>query len=153
MIQQVESSANKMLESMPYGPDRDILKFKLADIMRRVGAVNEKSTERKDTLDLIQPLAEQYHDSLHAFLPYLDGAEEKLEALKRVPRDEERAAQHKADTRVMCKPRVLDVLQSVSFCCFQLVWVRVGCEDLNQPPLNKDDSIRVVRYMYLKLSL
>ena len=98
--------------------------------MRRVGAVTDKSTERKDTLDSIQPLAEQYHDSLHAFLPYLDGAEEQLEALKRVPRDEESAAQHKAATQVMCKPHVVDVLGSVSFCCFQLVKDRVGCEDL-----------------------
>ena len=100
MIQQVESNVNKMLESMPYGPERDILKFKLADINRRVAAVTEKSTERKDTLDSIQPLADQYHDALHAFLPYLDGAEDKMESLKKVPHDEESAARHKADTQV-----------------------------------------------------
>lgn len=100
VIQQVESNANKMLESMPYGPDRDVLRAKLADITRRVAAVTEKSTERKDTLDSLQPLTEQYHDALHAFLPYLDGAEDKVETLKRVPRDEDSAARHKADTQV-----------------------------------------------------
>ena len=101
MIQQVESEGHKMLESMPYGPDRDVLKFKLADIIRRVSTVTEKSTERKDTLDSIQPLAEQYHDALHAFLPYLDGAEEKMESLKKVPRDEQSAAQHKTESQVI----------------------------------------------------
>ena len=100
MIQQVENNANEMLESMPYGPEHDVLKCKLADITRRVGAVNEESTERKHILDSIQPLAEQYHDAMSAFLPYLDGAEDKVESLKRVPRDEESATQQKAEAQV-----------------------------------------------------
>ena len=86
--------------SMPHGPDRDVLKYKLADIDRRFTAVSDKSTERKHTLDSIQPLAEQYHDVMNAFLVYLDGAEDKLESLKKVPRDEESAARHKADAQV-----------------------------------------------------
>ena len=101
MIQQVESHANKVLESMPLGPDRDILKFKLADVSRRMAAVTEKSTERKETLNSIQPLAEKYHDSLHAFLPYLEGAEDKMESLKTVPHDKESTARHKTDSQVM----------------------------------------------------
>lgn len=85
---------------MPYGPDRDVLKYKVADIDRRFTAVSEKSTQRKQTLDSIQPLVEQYHDVMNAFLLYLDGAEDKLESLKRVPRDEESAVRHKSETQV-----------------------------------------------------
>ena len=101
MIQQVQSHVNIIMESMPLRPDRDVLKLKLADIARRVAAITEKTTKRKDTLHSIQPLAGQYHDSLHAILPYLDGAEDKLESLKAVPRDEASAAQHKMDAQVM----------------------------------------------------
>lgn len=100
MIQQVDSTANNVMMAMPYGPDRDVLKYKLVDIDRRFTAVSEKSTQRKQTLDSIQPLAEQYHDVMNAFLLYLDGAEDKLESLKRVPRDEESAVRHKADAQV-----------------------------------------------------
>ena len=100
MIQQVESNATKAIMSMPYGPDRDVLKYKLADVDRRFTAVSEKSTQRKQTLDSIQPLTVQYHDVMNAFLIYLDGAEDKLESLKKVPCDEESAARHKADTQV-----------------------------------------------------
>lgn len=100
MIQQVESNATNVMMSMPYGPDRDVLKYKLADIDRRFTAVSEKSTQRKQTLDSIQPLTEQYHDVMNAFLIYLDSAEDKLESLKRVPRDEEGTARHKADAQV-----------------------------------------------------
>lgn len=100
MIQQVESNANQVLESMPYGPERDILKCKLVDISRRVLAVNEKSTERKQTLDSVQPLVEQYRDALSAFLPYLDGAEDKLESLKKVSCDEESAVSQNTEAQV-----------------------------------------------------
>ena len=100
MIQQVESNAANAMASMPYGPDRDVLKYKLADIDRRFTAVSEKSTQRKQTLDSIQPLTEQYHEVVNAFLIYLDSAEDKLESLKKVPRDEEGAARHKADAQV-----------------------------------------------------
>lgn len=100
MIQQVETNATNMMVSMPYGPDRDVLKYKAADIDRRFTAVTDKSTQRKQALDSIQPLAEQYHDVMHAFVLYLDGAEDKLESLKRVPRDEETAARRKTDAQV-----------------------------------------------------
>ena len=103
MIQQVESNATNVMMSMPCGPDRDVLKYKLADIGRRFTAVSEKSTQRKQTLDSIQPLTEQYHDVMNAFLIYLDSAEDKLELLKRVPRDEEDAARHKVDAQVTRK--------------------------------------------------
>ena len=100
VIQQVESNANQVLESMPYGPERDILKCKLVDISRRVSAVNEKSTERKQALDSVQPLIEQYRDALNAFLPYLDGAEDKLESLKKVSCDEESVVSQNAEAQV-----------------------------------------------------
>jgi len=102
-IQQVESNATNAIMSMPYGPDRDVLKYKLADIERRFTAVSEKSSQRKQTLDSIQPLTEQYHDVMNAFFIYLDGAEDKLESLKKVPCDEEGAARHKADAKVTRK--------------------------------------------------
>lgn len=100
MIQQVQSNATNAVTSMPYGPDRDVLKYKLADIDRRFSAVSEKSTQRKQTLDSIQPLTEQYREVMNAFLIYLDSAEDKLESLKKAPRDEEGAARHKADAQV-----------------------------------------------------
>lgn len=101
MIQQVDSNASNAMVSMPYGPERDILKYKLSDINRRFAAVTDKSTQRKQALDSIQPLAEQYHEVLQAFRLYLDGAEDKVESLKKIPRDEESAARHKADGQVM----------------------------------------------------
>ena len=103
MIQQVENNATNAMMSMPHGPDRDVLKYKLADIDRRFTAVSEKSTQRKQTLDSIQPLTEQYHEVMNAFLIYLDSAEDKLESLKKVPCDEEGAARHKADVQVTRK--------------------------------------------------
>ena len=106
MIQQVESNATNAMMSLPYGPDRDILKYKIADIDRRFTTVSEKSTQRKQTLDSIQPLTEQYHDVMNAFLIYLDSAEDKLESLKKVPRDEEGAARHKTDAQVTLEPCV-----------------------------------------------
>ena len=100
MIQQVENNATSAMMSMPHGPDRDVLKYKLTDIDRRFTAVSEKTTQRKQTLDSVQPLTEQYHAVMNAFLIYLDSAEDKLESLKKVPLDEEGAARHKADAQV-----------------------------------------------------
>lgn len=100
VIQQVDSNANHAMASMPNGPERDIFKYKLADIDRRFAAVTEKSTQRKQTLDSLQPLAEQYSEVFQALTLYLEGAEEKVESLKKVPRDDESAARHKAEAQV-----------------------------------------------------
>lgn len=127
MIQQVESNATNAMMSMRYGPDRDVLKYKLADIDRRFTAVSEKSTQRKQTLDSIQPLTGQYHDVMNAFLIYLDSAEDKLESLKKVPRDEDGAARHKADaqvTRELCVTFRLE--KGCVTSCYSPNYIRLG---------------------------
>lgn len=134
VIQQVDSNASQSMASMPNGPERDVLKYKLADIDRRFAAVTEKSTQRKQTLDSLQPLAEQYNEVLQAFTLYLEGAEEKVESLKKVPRDEESAVRHKAEAQVTYIWRYScgDVMEYDSFgrervtLVFQLGLVNVG---------------------------
>ena len=95
VMEQLRKTGEDIIRSREPGPERDVLKCKLADVENRYAAVNEKCADRKEQLDKIAPLVEQYADALHAFLPFLDASEEKLQLLKEVPFDEENASWQK----------------------------------------------------------
>ena len=96
----MEKTGTEILESMNLGPDHDVLKYKVANIKRRLAAVTESCVQRKDTLHSIQPLVEQHHEIMRAFLLFLDAIEDKLEYVKGMPTDQESAANRSAEMTV-----------------------------------------------------
>lgn len=85
---------------MNLGPERDILKYKLANMSRRYANVKDKANERKDLLDQLAPLVQRYHSAMEGFADFLDDSEEKLDALKKAPVNEESAAKFKSEVKV-----------------------------------------------------
>ena len=114
VIEQVQRTGHKILEKMQPGPERDVLKFKLADMSKRFPVVANKATDRKEQLDKISPLVDQYQDAMQVFEPFLDSAEEKLEKLSSMPQEGESAADRRAAVQVSCLPRPI-VLAGASF--------------------------------------
>ena len=99
-VEHVEKTGDALLNTMNLGPERDILKYKVADMSRRYANVKDKATERKDTLDQLAPLVERYPNAVEGFSEFLDDSEEKLDSLKVVPTDEEAATKLKAEIKV-----------------------------------------------------
>ena len=100
MVEHVEKTGDEMLQTMNPGPERDILKYKLADMSRRFSSVKDKTADRKEMLDQIAPLTERYQNALQGIVTFLDDSEDKLDSLKSVPQDEEAATKRKAQLKV-----------------------------------------------------
>jgi len=99
-VEQVEKVGDDLLQTMNLGPERDILKYKLANMTRRYANVKDKATERKDVLDQLAPLVQRYHSTMQDFADFLDDSEEKLDALKQTPVNEETAAKFRSEVKV-----------------------------------------------------
>lgn len=96
----MEKVGDDLLQTMNLGPERDILKYKLADMSRRYSNVKDKSTERKELLDQLAPLVQRYQNAVEGFSGFLDDSEEKLDALKTAPVNDETAAKYKSEIKV-----------------------------------------------------
>lgn len=100
MVDHVEKTGDTMLQTLNPGPERDILKFKLADMSRRFNNAKDKSTDRKEMLDQLAPLMERYQNASQPFNTFLEDSEEKIGGLKAIPQDEETAAKQRSDIKV-----------------------------------------------------
>lgn len=96
----MEKAGNDLLQTMNLGPERDILKYKLADMSRRIDTVKNKSSERKELLDQLAPLVQRYQTAVEGFSGFLDDSEEKLNALSTTPIDEETVPKLKSEIKV-----------------------------------------------------
>lgn len=115
-MEQVQRTGQKVLEKLTPGPERDVLKFRLADMSKRFPVIAGKATSRKEQLDRISPLLDQYQDAMQVLEPFLDSAEEKLEKLSGLPEDGESAAERKAAVQV----NILNFFVLIGFCQFWL---------------------------------
>ena len=80
---------------MAPSPERDVLKFRLVDLNKRYPVIACKANARKEQLDRVSPLLDQYHDAVQAFELFLDSAENKLEKLCDMPDESENAVDRK----------------------------------------------------------
>ena len=95
IVEQVQRTGQKVLENMAPSPERDVLKFRLVDLNKRYPVIACKATARKEQLDRVSPLLDQYHDAVQAFELFLDSAENKLEKLCDMPDESENAVDRK----------------------------------------------------------
>ena len=95
VIEQLSKTGADLMKAAEPGPEKDILKMKLAHVETRYADVKGKCTDRKNQLDKLAPLVEQYSEALQALLLFLDASEEKLQILKEISIDEENATWQK----------------------------------------------------------
>lgn len=83
----LKKSADDVLQATKPGKERDRVEQKMAQIQSRWDNVQKNATDRKTLLDQIDPVAQEYGESLQNFLSWLVTAEKNTALLKYVPCD------------------------------------------------------------------
>lgn len=83
----LKKSADDVLQATKPGKERDRVEQKMAQIQSRWDNVQKNATDRKTLLDQIDPVAQEYGESLQNFLSWLITAEKNTALLKYVPCD------------------------------------------------------------------
>ena len=87
MLVAIKNSADEVLESTEPGKERDRVEQKMARIQSRWDAVHKNASDRKSLLEQIEPVAQEYGESLQNILSWLSSAEKNTALLKYVPCD------------------------------------------------------------------
>ena len=87
MLSAIKKSADEVLQSTEPGKERDRVEQKMARIQGRWDVVQKNASDRKSLLEQIEPVAQQYGDSLQDIMSWLSAAEKNLALLKYVPCD------------------------------------------------------------------
>lgn len=87
MLSAIKRSADEFLQSTEPGKERDRVEQKLARIKSRWEEVQKTASDRKSLLEEIEPVAQQYRESLQDIISWLSAAEKNMVLLKYVPCD------------------------------------------------------------------
>ncbi|XP_015773289.1 PREDICTED: microtubule-actin cross-linking factor 1-like [Acropora digitifera] len=87
VLSAIKKSADKFLQSAEPGKERDRVEQKLTRIQSRWEEVQKNASDRKSLLEEIEPVAQQYRESLHDIISWLNAAEKNMVLLKYAPCD------------------------------------------------------------------
>lgn len=87
VLSAIKKSADKFLQSAEPGKERDRVEQKLTRIQSRWEEVQKNASDRKSLLEEIEPVAQQYRESLQDIISWLNAAEKNMVLLKYVPCD------------------------------------------------------------------
>lgn len=83
----IKKSADEVLQSTEPGKERDRVEQKMARIQSRWDIVQKNTSDRRTVLEQIEPVVQEYGESLQNILSWLSTAEKNAALLKYVPCD------------------------------------------------------------------
>lgn len=89
MFEYVTTEGQKILETLPEGPEHDKLETKLDNTKTRWQDLSDKLNEHSTKLEYVKPTAKVYEETSDPFMNWLSEAEARLKDCDKIPSDQE----------------------------------------------------------------
>ena len=96
----IEKEVNSLLNSGAPGPKRDALEKQFNDVSERYGELKRLADQRRDQLDVVLPLAQDYHDAQQNVDGVVVRAETELSSLPKGVTDVDKGRQELQNLKV-----------------------------------------------------